>query len=71
MPGTPRVMTETDASFEELLESLKRVAAALRGADVPFVLGGGVAIWARGGPETDGSTSLDRSSPFSSERRAG
>ncbi len=53
MPGTPRVMTETDASFEELLESLKRVSAALREADVPFVLGGGVAIWARGGPETE------------------
>jgi len=46
-------MTETDASFEELLESLKRVSAALREADVPFVLGGGVAIWARGGPETE------------------
>jgi predicted nucleotidyltransferase len=53
VPGTPRAMTETDASFEELLESLKRVSAALRGADVPFVLGGGVAIWARGGPETE------------------
>ena len=53
MPGTPRLMTETDASFEELLESLKRVSAALREADVPFVLGGGVAIWARGGPETE------------------
>jgi predicted nucleotidyltransferase len=46
-------MTETDASFEELLESLKRVSAALREADVPFVLGGGVATWARGGPETE------------------
>jgi predicted nucleotidyltransferase len=46
-------VTETDASFGELLESLKRVSAALREADVPFVLGGGVAIWARGGPETE------------------
>ena len=46
-------MTETDAAFEQLLESLKRVSAALREADVPFVLGGGVAIWARGGPETE------------------
>ena len=46
-------MTETDASFDELLESLKDVSAALREADIPFVLGGGVAIWARGGPETE------------------
>jgi predicted nucleotidyltransferase len=46
-------VTETDASFDELLETLKRAAAALREADVPFVLGGGVAIWARGGPETE------------------
>ena len=27
-------------------------AAALREADVPFLLGGGLAAWARGGPET-------------------
>ncbi len=46
-------MTETDVTFDELLGSLKRVSAALRDADVPFVLGGGVAIWARGGPETE------------------
>ena len=36
-----------------LLESLKRVAAALREADVPFALGGGLAAWARGGPPTE------------------
>jgi predicted nucleotidyltransferase len=46
-------MTETDTSFEELLETLKRASAALRDADIPFVLGGGIAIWARGGPETE------------------
>ena len=51
--GYAAVVAETDVSFEELLESLKRVAAALRGAGVPFVLGGGVAIWARGGPESE------------------
>jgi Nucleotidyl transferase of unknown function (DUF2204) len=28
-------------------------AAALREAEVPFALGGGIAIWARGGPETE------------------
>jgi putative nucleotidyltransferase-like protein len=38
--------------FDEFLETLKRVAAVLREADVPFLLGGGLAVWARGGPET-------------------
>jgi predicted nucleotidyltransferase len=46
-------VAETQASFDELLETLKRAAAVLRDANVPFVLGGGVAIWARGGPETE------------------
>jgi hypothetical protein len=31
-------------------ETLKRVVAALRGADVEFALAGSVACWARGGP---------------------
>jgi hypothetical protein len=38
--------------FSEIKESLKRVAGVLRAADVPFVLGGGLAVWARGGPAT-------------------
>jgi hypothetical protein len=46
-------VAQTETSFDELLETLKRSCAALREADVPFVLGGGVAIWARGGPETE------------------
>ncbi len=46
-------MAETEAQFEQLLETLKRAAAALREAGVPFALGGGIAIWARGGPETE------------------
>jgi predicted nucleotidyltransferase len=46
-------MDQTEPSFAELLETLKLAAAALRDADVPFVLGGGLAIWARGGPETE------------------
>jgi hypothetical protein len=32
--------------------SLKRTVAALREADVPFLLAGSLAVWARGGPET-------------------
>jgi predicted nucleotidyltransferase len=31
---------------------MKRGAAALRESDVPFVLGGGLASWARGGPSS-------------------
>ena len=34
----------------EITETLKRAAAALREADVPFALAGSVAAWARGGP---------------------
>jgi Uncharacterised nucleotidyltransferase len=32
--------------------SMKTAVAALREAEVPFLLGGSVAVWARGGPET-------------------
>ena len=41
---------ETMASF---VVTLKRVAAILRDEEIPFALGGGLAAWARGGPETD------------------
>ena len=41
------------ANFGDLLETLKRTAAVLRDADLPFLLGGGLAVWARGGPETE------------------
>lgn len=40
------------AEFDDLLQALKKSAAALREAEVPFLLGGGLAAWARGGPET-------------------
>lgn len=53
MPGTNARVSEASADFEELLDTLKHAAAALRDADVSFVLGGGLAIWARGGPETE------------------
>jgi hypothetical protein len=33
-------------------DSLKKTVAALREAHVPFLLGGSLAVWARGGPET-------------------
>jgi len=43
---------EHETPFDELLETLKNVAGLLRDAEVPFLLGGGLAVWARGGPET-------------------
>jgi hypothetical protein len=41
-----------EVPFEEIKESLKRAAGALNEAGVPYLLGGGLAIWARGGPGT-------------------
>src|SRR3954465_13576580 len=43
---------DDEQPFSDLENALKRSAAALRGADVPFLLGGSLASWARGGPET-------------------
>jgi hypothetical protein len=39
-----------DAELDSLLETLKRAAAALRAERIPFLLGGGLGCWARGGP---------------------
>jgi hypothetical protein len=36
-----------------MLPTLKKVASSFREAGLPFVIGGGVACWAHGGPETD------------------
>ena len=38
--------------FEAFEETLKKCVAAFREAEVPTLLGGSLAIWARGGPET-------------------
>ena len=45
-------MATDDEGFEAIEHALKRAAAALRDAGVPFLLGGSLASWARGGPET-------------------
>jgi hypothetical protein len=45
-------MASDEPGFEAIEHALKRSAAALRDADVPFLLGGSLASWARGGPET-------------------
>ena len=41
----------SDVRFENLEASLKRASAALRDAEVPHMLGGTIALWARGGPD--------------------
>jgi hypothetical protein len=43
---------EPEASFEAIKTTLKRCTQALEGADVQFMVGGSLAAWARGGPET-------------------
>jgi hypothetical protein len=41
-----------ESPFSDIEASLKKAGAALREANVPFLLGGSLASWARGGPET-------------------
>jgi hypothetical protein len=41
------------AGDPEFIRTLKKAAAALRDAGVPHLLGGGFAVWAHGGPESD------------------
>jgi hypothetical protein len=49
---------EQDPEFQELLSAMKRAAGVLQQADVPFMLGGGLAVWARGGPQTEHDVDL-------------
>jgi Uncharacterised nucleotidyltransferase len=39
--------------FDSLLDAMKRAAALLRDHDIPFVLAGSLAVYARGGPEVN------------------
>jgi predicted nucleotidyltransferase len=43
---------DIEQPFSSLEASLKKAVAALREAEVPFLLAGSLAVWARGGPET-------------------
>jgi hypothetical protein len=45
-------MSSDEQPFSDIEATLKKAAATLRGAGVPFLLGGSLASWARGGPET-------------------
>jgi predicted nucleotidyltransferase len=50
-------MAEGSAPAEKLLDAMMHVAAALRDAEIPYLLAGSFAVWARGGPPHD--TDLD------------
>src|ERR671923_1227983 len=50
--GTHTAMTADEQEFAAIEHALKRAVAALRGAGIPFLLGGSLASWARGGPQT-------------------
>ena len=43
----------SDGRFSDLLVAMKLAAAALRDHDIDFALAGGLAVYARGGPETE------------------
>ena len=45
-------MSDDGQPFERIEATMKRAIGALREADVPFVLAGSLASWARGGPPT-------------------
>ena len=41
-----------DEDLEQLLSAMKKAAGVLQDVSVPFLVGGGIAVWARGGPAT-------------------
>ena len=45
-------MTSKEHPFGPISETLRKAAATLREAGIPFLLGGSLAFWARGGKET-------------------
>ena len=49
--GTSR--TVSTEHFDALVDVLKVTAAALRDAEIPYAVGGGLAVWAHGGPPTE------------------
>jgi hypothetical protein len=44
--------------FGPIAQTLRKAAATLRAADIPFALGGSLAFWARGGQETTNDLDL-------------
>jgi len=42
-----------ESSFDELIVAMKDAAAILKANEIPFILGGGLSAWARGGPKSE------------------
>lgn len=42
-----------EPTFEELIDAMKAAVSVLQQAEIPFVLGGGLSAWARGGPRSE------------------
>ena len=51
-------MADPSEPFPPIIASLRKAAAALREAEIDFVLGGSLASWARGGPEVSNDLDL-------------
>ncbi|MBV8480754.1 MAG: nucleotidyltransferase [Actinobacteria bacterium] len=47
-----------EATFEEMIDAMKDAVSVLQSRDIPFVLGGGLAGWARGGPRSEHDVDL-------------
>lgn len=50
--------TDGASSLEALTESLKRAVSILEGQQIPYLLGGGLGSWARGGPPSSNDIDL-------------
>jgi predicted nucleotidyltransferase len=53
MGNRATVTADQEREFERLLDTMKKAAAVLNEAGIPFLLGGGLACWARGAPKTE------------------
>ena len=42
-----------EPTFDELIDAMKAAAGILQQTEVPFILGGGMSAWARGGPKSE------------------
>lgn len=47
-----------EPTFEEMVDAMKDAVAVLQEHSIPFVLGGGLAAWARGGPRSEHDVDL-------------
>ena len=52
MVGYQTIAMPRSETMKAIAESMKKAAAAFRERDIPFLLAGSLASWARGGPET-------------------